>query len=314
MSDSVAGLVPFLQHHAAGLVIFDLQATYIEANVALAEMLGYSAEECAVSPLTQKEIADRLQLRSSEVWDALRRGESLVNEQMELTTRSEDRIYVLVSCSIVERRTDGNHLAMASLGNITELKSKEKRMLLVEQRSASRAKLLEELLVNASRDLDDSKRELQESYRNLESLNYAMKLLMTRLEDQKKELEERIAQNFNLTVQPILDHMKARSPQESFDHLLETLDYNIRHITSLFGIKLADDRRRLSRRETQVCQMIRAGKNTREIAQALGLTYQTVIVHRKNIRKKFGLKKRKQNLMTFVMHNLDSAFRPRSAG
>ena len=50
--------------------------------------------------------------------------------------------------------------------------------------------------------------------------------------------------------------------------------------------------------------MIRAGKDSREIARALGLAYQTIIVHRKNIRKKLGLKKNKQNLASYIMKNM----------
>ncbi|MEW6113892.1 MAG: LuxR C-terminal-related transcriptional regulator, partial [Thermodesulfobacteriota bacterium] len=42
------------------------------------------------------------------------------------------------------------------------------------------------------------------------------------------------------------------------------------------------------------------GKDSRAIAEAMGLAYQTVIVHRKNIRRKLGLKKQKKNLTTYL--------------
>lgn len=312
MSEPVAGFSAFFRDHPAGLVIFDLEGTVIDANPALALTLGCSADESPISPSTREKIARCLQLGNSTLWGEIRTGYNLVNREMELDTDSGDGIAVLVNGSIMEHRSNGNHIVLASVVNVGEMKAREKSLLRLEQRTAARVSLLEDMLERALRNLENSKRELQESYQSLESLNYAMKLLMMRLEEQRKEIEERIAHNFNLTIRPVLEHMKARDLQESPDHLLETLDYNIRHITSLFGIKLGEERNRLSRREIQVCQMIRAGKNTRDIAQALGLSYQTVIVHRKNIRKKLGLTKRKQNLVTFIMQNLDSAFRSRS--
>jgi DNA-binding CsgD family transcriptional regulator len=312
MSVPVVGFSPFFQGHPAGMVIFDLEGKVIDANPALARTLKCRSEEYPISPSTRKEIAKRLQLDNSAAWGEIRTGSNLVNREMELDADPEDRIAVLVNCSIMKHRADGNHLALASVVNVSEMKAREKNLLLLEERTAARVSLLEEMLESTGRDLENSKRELQESYQSLESLNYAMKLLMMRLEDQRKDVEDRIAHNFKLTIQPVLEHMKARDLPESPDHLLETLDYNIRHITSLFGVKLGADRNRLSPREIQVCQMIRAGKNTRNIAKALGLSYQTVIVHRKNIRKKLGLTNRKQNLVTFIMQNLDLASRSRS--
>jgi PAS domain S-box-containing protein len=311
MNEPEFGFSAFFQSHPVGMVIFDLGGTVIDANPALARMLRCRSEVYPASPATRKEIAKRLQLDNRAVWGEIRTGSNLVNREMELDADSDDRIAVLVNCSIMEHRADGNHFALASVANISELKAREKSLLLLDQRTSARVSLLEEMLEGTTKDLENSKRELRESYQSLESLNYALKLLMIRLEGQRKDMEDRIAHNFKLTIQPVLEHMRARGPQESPDHLLETLDYNIKHITSLFGIKLAADRNRLSPREIQVCQMIRAGKNTREMAKALGLSYQTVIVHRKNIRKKLGLTNRKLNLVTFIMQNFGSAFRSR---
>ena len=133
-----------------------------------------------------------------------------------------------------------------------------------------------------------------------------MKLLIKRIRDQKRDLHERVAQNFMLTIQPILEQLKTGDLPEPYHHLIETLDFNVRHITSFFGVKLADNKAHLSPREMEICQMIRAGKDSRDIAKTLGLTYHTVIVHRKNIRKKLGLRQRKQNLANFIKRHFEA--------
>ena len=51
-----------------------------------------------------------------------------------------------------------------------------------------------------------------------------------------------MAQNFILTIQPILDELKTGDLPEPYCHLIETLDFSVRHITTLFGVKLADNK------------------------------------------------------------------------
>ena len=50
--------------------------------------------------------------------------------------------------------------------------------------------------------------------------------------------------------------------------------------------------------------MISQGMDSNQIALEMGLRYQTIIVHRKNIRKKFGIDKTKQNLATFIREKM----------
>ena len=131
-----------------------------------------------------------------------------------------------------------------------------------------------------------------------------MKVLISEFQDQKGDLENRIVSNFSLTVEPILEHLKALDIPEPQRHLLETLEFSIKNITSYFGINIGRQGANLSPREIQICQMIREGKDSREIAKTMAVSYQTVIVHRKNIRRKLGIKKVKQNLATYLQQNM----------
>lgn len=128
----------------------------------------------------------------------------------------------------------------------------------------------------------------------------ALRLLICSVQNQKSGLQERIANNMEITVQPLIEHLKSLDLTEAQRLVVETLDFNVRHIASYFGATLAKNESRLSAREIQICQMIRSGYNSREIAGCLGVTYQTVIAHRKNIRRKLGLKRNKRNLATHI--------------
>lgn len=128
----------------------------------------------------------------------------------------------------------------------------------------------------------------------------AVRLLICSVQSQKSVLQERIANNLEITVQPLIEHLKALDLTEAQRQVLETLDFNVRHIASYFGATVAKNQSRLSAREIQICQMIRSGHNSREIAGHLGVTYQTVIAHRKNIRRKLGLKRNKRNLASHI--------------
>ena len=297
----------FFANHPEGLVLFDLEGTCVLANRALANMLGYSAEEAARSPSDfHKSVSEWLKFADGTVWGPIQAGGDMLNRQMELSNKEGEHVSVLVNGTIVGEETDGARLALASIINITEYKQKEDELLNKGRQSATLIESMEKQLKQSADELQLWKNELHQCYRSIESMNYAMRLLIKRIRDQKRDLNERVAQNFILTIQPILDQLKTGDLPEPYYRLIETLDFSVRHITSFFGVKLADNKARLSPREMEICQMIRADKDSRDIAKALGVTYHTVIVHRKNIRKKLGLNQRRQNLANFIKRHFEA--------
>ena len=52
--------------------------------------------------------------------------------------------------------------------------------------------------------------------------------------------------------------------------------------------------------EVHIADLIRSGKNSKAIAQMLGLSPSSVQWHRKNIREKLGLTNKKVNLQTYL--------------
>lgn len=67
---------------------------------------------------------------------------------------------------------------------------------------------------------------------------------------------------------------------------------------------LTRDEARLSRREREIANLIRAGKTSSEIAQLLVVSPTTIAFHRKNLRRKLGLGVRSPSLATHLAHPL----------
>ncbi len=79
------------------------------------------------------------------------------------------------------------------------------------------------------------------------------------------------------------------------------LEKNFNDIISTFPKAASSKYLKLTPTELEVANLIKQGKNTKEIAMVLGSSHKTVQIHRDRIRKKFNLKNRKDNLRTFLL-------------
>jgi len=127
--------------------------------------------------------------------------------------------------------------------------------------------------------------------------------LMASYVEDHKNLRQRISANLDVLILPLIALLRSTQLTEAQLHLLDTLEFNLRQVVSGFGMTVTEANPRLSSREAQICNMIRQGKDTKQIAQDLGVSYFTVITQRKAIRKKLGLCNRKQNLARYVSRN-----------
>jgi PAS domain S-box-containing protein len=144
-------------------------------------------------------------------------------------------------------------------------------------------------------------KELEEKAEKLEEVNTALKVLLKRMDEDKKAVEEKVLFNVRQFIEPILQKLKTGRLTASQKNLLEILEANLNEIISPFDQRLSNSFMKLTPTEIQVANFIRQGKTSKEIAEMMNLSTKTVEFHRDNIRTKIGIKNKKINLRTYLM-------------
>lgn len=160
------------------------------------------------------------------------------------------------------------------------------------------------------RDVTDNKRKEKELKRkkaeleietiNLEEANTALKVLLKRREEDKKDLEKKVLANIKELIEPYLKKIKESSLDERQKAYIGLIEANLIDITASFIREVSDKYIGLTHTEIEVSNLIKHGKGTKEIADLLCLSPNTIQSYRKSIRKKLGINNKKVNLRTYL--------------
>ncbi len=154
-------------------------------------------------------------------------------------------------------------------------------------------KIAEDALRKREQDFEIKSHELEE-------LNTALKVLLKRGDEDKREFENGILKNVRELVFPYVEELKKKSLDNISAANLKILESNLRNIISPFGHKLSSKFADLTNREVKVADFIKEGKSSKEIAELLNITESAINIYRYRLRKKLGLK-RIENLRTFLL-------------
>ena len=135
----------------------------------------------------------------------------------------------------------------------------------------------------------------------LEEVNSALRVLLKRREEDKRELEENVLCNVKALIAPCVERLKKSGLDERQSACVSVLESNIGGIIAPFSRRLSSKYFSLTPAEIQIADLITQGKSTKEIAQFLNLSSKTIECHRKNIRKKMKLKNKKANLRIHLL-------------
>ena len=144
--------------------------------------------------------------------------------------------------------------------------------------------------------LRESKAELEERTRMLEEVNTTLKVLLERRAEDKNALVERVQLNTKELVLPLLKRLRKTSLDSQQLSTLDIIESNLNNITSSFSHLLSSRHQELTPMEIRVANLIREGKNTREIAELMNLSPRTIESHRESLRRKMGIRDRRENL------------------
>ena len=165
-------------------------------------------------------------------------------------------------------------------------------------------KLLEAALTKVNEDLEsqvaERTKELGAKTRRLEEFNAALKVLLKQREEDRTELEESILLNVKSLIVPLVEKLKKSRLGGDQMTCLTILESHIQEISSPFTKRLFGKYLGLTNVEVQTVDLIREGKTTKEIAELLCVSENTVSSTRFHIRKKLGLSNKKVNLRYYL--------------
>jgi len=102
-------------------------------------------------------------------------------------------------------------------------------------------------------------------------------------------------------IVPYIEKLKENTLDEKQRVYVNILESNLNDIISPFSHRLTSRFLNFTSAEIQVANLVKHGKTTKEIAGLLNLSGKTIEVHRKNIRRKIGIRNEKANLRTHLL-------------
>ena len=259
-----------------GFRVIDEKGFITYANVKLSEMLGYKADEMIGRPATEF-----LDEQSKKVWARefeKRKKHESSRYEMTLVRKDGERVPAIVSPRPIFDEKGifrGSYSAIIDIGNLKRTEN----------------------------TLKEREKDLKVKTANLEEVNAALRVLLRRMEEDKREMEDKVKLNVQQMIHPYLERLKAAGLSERQRGHLGKLEANLNEIMSPFTQKLLMEHPRLTPAELQVANLIRQGKSSKEIADDLGLSCRTVETHRRNMRNKLNIKDKKTNLRSLLLAN-----------
>jgi len=290
----------------------DEKGIYSYVNPQLTNILGYDVDEVVgktpfhlmpqeeaqrVKSIFNNIVAERKPLKALENINIHKDGHHIILETSGVPVFDADgtfKGYRGIDRDITKRKRAEEELKKAY--DRLEMMVVERTHELTETNKQLKNKILEQ--AETEKELKQREDELRIKTVNLEETNTALRVLLKKREEDKSDIEEKILDNVKELVLPYLEKIKKNISDSRTDSYLHILESNLNDITSSFSFKMTSKYLNLTPTEIQVANLIKHGSNTKEIAEVLCLSTSTIGFHRKNIRKKLGIKNKKTNLRT----------------
>jgi PAS domain S-box-containing protein len=294
------------------LSVIDLNTgRYLYVNEMTCRSTGYTPEE--FRKMTVADIDPTVTTRWDPDKERKRRKKISVFVREGMIKRKDGICFpVEINSSIL--RIDGSDYMVATSRDITERKAalealrsardgfeqgiKERTAELIAVNESLRKEIATRSRVE--RALRVSQNQLQRQKGFLEHKNIALSEMLKQIEWEKAKVETNVAINTKEILIPLLDKMKLGGASGKYISLLKD---NLKKLTTQFGRLAAFENAKLTPREVEIATMLRSGLTSKEISHLLHITLRSAEWHRYNIRKKLGLKGKKQNLRTVLMES-----------
>ena len=157
--------------------------------------------------------------------------------------------------------------------------------------------------ISAEQDLQEANKQLNIERKALQETNAALRTVLARIEEEKQEIYMNVQVNVDKILMPILHALSLELPRTQRKYI-ELLRTNLEEITSPFVGRLSKPSFSLTPTEINICNMIRNGLQTKEIARVRGVSASTISRHRENIRRKLKIANNSVNLVTYLQSTM----------
>ncbi|WP_242012315.1 LuxR C-terminal-related transcriptional regulator [Pseudodesulfovibrio cashew] len=147
---------------------------------------------------------------------------------------------------------------------------------------------------------EELKEDLQEKQAEVREKEIALRQVIKSSVEDRKEMREQLTSQVRKQMLPALERITTSDTPEVREGYKTVIEDQLVDLAGESPGEFDSDLLRLSPREMEVCQLIQLGRSGKEIAQLLNMSFETVQTHRKNIRKKLGLRGRKASLFTYL--------------
>ncbi|MBL7212442.1 MAG: LuxR family transcriptional regulator [Desulfobacteraceae bacterium] len=157
--------------------------------------------------------------------------------------------------------------------------------------------------ISAELELQETNKQLTLERKALQEANAALRVVLGRFEEEKQGIYMNVQTNVDKILMPILHALALDLPQTQRNYI-DMLRTNLEEIVSPFVSDLSRNYLSLTPTEVNICNMIRSGLQTKEIAQIRGVSVATINRHREHIRRKLKITNSDINLMTYLQSSM----------
>lgn len=143
-------------------------------------------------------------------------------------------------------------------------------------------------------------RQLEAEHSALREANVALKRVLALIEEEKAGIYQSIQDNMEKILQPTLRALAAEIPVEQRGYVT-LLQNQLRELASPFARNMSKEFANLTPAEIEICNMIRGGMSTKEIARLRRVAPATVSKQRERIRRKLQISGTDANLTTHLL-------------
>lgn len=259
---------------AEGFAISDELDTLTYVNGRFCEMLGYSSDKIIGSNFTSFVHEGSLDFLAKN-GTKLREGEATTFE-LRLVRADGQHLTALISSRPLMNSKGHLSESFAVITDISQLKQTEASLRSREQ----------ELTVEKS---------------SLEEINTTLNVLLKKREEAVEEVRAGVQHDLKSLVLPYMEKLGESGLDERQAMLADVITANLTDIASKITLNIGSRYAGLTHSESEVLNLIKDGKQTKEIARILNISERTVEFHRINIREKLGLKGKRIDLRSYPL-------------